>query len=230
MSSPIRVVVADDQPLIRSGFAALIASAPDLEVVGEAADGVEALDLVRARRPDVVVLDIRMPRADGLATTRAITADPELESVRVLVLTTFETDDHIAEALRAGASGFVGKDIDPARLLDAVRTVAAGEALLSPAATRSLIHRYLAAPETAVPEARIEGTGLTPRELEVVALVAQGLDNAEIAEHLVVSPLTAKTHVTRAIGKLGVRDRAQLVVWAYRSGLMDGSPEGGPRR
>lgn len=224
MTSPVRVVVADDQALIRTGFTALIATTPDLTVVGEAADGREALALARAHRPEVVVMDIRMPGLDGLAATREITADPALAGVRVLVLTTFETDEYVAEAIRAGASGFLGKDIDPARFLDAIRTVAAGDSLLSPTATRALIQRYLASPD-----ARLEGaftprdvaeSELTPRELEVVGLVALGLDNAAIAERLVVSPLTAKTHVTRAMGKLGARDRAQLVVWAYRSGLV----------
>lgn len=220
-STPVRVLLADDQALIRTGFAALVASAPDLEVVAQAEDGAQAVSLVRDHRPDVVVMDIRMPRLDGLAATREITADPSLEGVHVLVLTTFETDAHVAEAVRAGAAGFLGKDVEPADLLDAIRTVAAGDALLSPTATRSLIRRYLAAPdtETFVPQG-VRESELTPRELEVVSLVALGLDNAEIAERLVVSPLTAKTHVTRAMGKLGARDRAQVVVWAYRSGLV----------
>lgn len=219
--APVRVVVADDQGLIRTGFTALIATTSDLTVVGEAADGREALDLVRALRPEVVVMDIRMPDLDGLAATREITADPALTDVRVLVLTTFETDEYVAEAIRAGASGFLGKDVDPARFLDAIRTVAGGDSLLSPTATRALIRRYLAAPDARAFTPRdVAESELTPRELEVVALVALGLDNAAIAERLVVSPLTAKTHVTRAMGKLGVRDRAQLVVWAYRSGLV----------
>ncbi|UFN42607.1 response regulator [Nocardioides okcheonensis] len=220
-STPVRVLLADDQALIRTGFAALVASAPDLEVVAQAEDGVQALALVREHRPDVVVMDVRMPRLDGLGATREISADPELAGVHVLVLTTFETDAHVAEAVRAGAAGFLGKDVEPADFLDAIRTVAAGEALLSPSATRSLIRRYLAAPDTEAYVPRgVRESELTPRELEVVSLVALGLDNAEIAERLVVSPLTAKTHVTRAMGKLGARDRAQVVVWAYRSGLV----------
>ncbi len=220
-STPVRVLLADDQALIRTGFAALVASAPDLEVVAQAEDGVQALALVREHRPDVVVMDVRMPRLDGLGATREISADPDLAGVHVLVLTTFETDAHVAEAVRAGAAGFLGKDVEPADFLDAIRTVAAGEALLSPSATRSLIRRYLAAPDTEAYVPRgVRESELTPRELEVVSLVALGLDNAEIAERLVVSPLTAKTHVTRAMGKLGARDRAQVVVWAYRSGLV----------
>lgn len=220
-STPVRVLLADDQALIRTGFAALVASAPDLEVVAQAEDGVQALALVREHRPDVVVMDVRMPRLDGLGATREISADPDLSAVHVLVLTTFETDAHVAEAVRAGAAGFLGKDVEPADFLDAIRTVAAGEALLSPSATRSLIRRYLAAPDTEAYVPRgVRESELTPRELEVVSLVALGLDNAEIAERLVVSPLTAKTHVTRAMGKLGARDRAQVVVWAYRSGLV----------
>lgn len=220
-STPVRVLLADDQALIRTGFAALVASAPDLEVVAQAEDGVQALALVREHRPDVVVMDVRMPRLDGLGATREISADADLAGVHVLVLTTFETDAHVAEAVRAGAAGFLGKDVEPADFLDAIRTVAAGEALLSPSATRSLIRRYLAAPDTEAYVPRgVRESELTPRELEVVSLVALGLDNAEIAERLVVSPLTAKTHVTRAMGKLGARDRAQVVVWAYRSGLV----------
>lgn len=220
-STPVRVLLADDQALIRTGFAALVASAPGLEVVAQAEDGVQALALVREHRPDVVVMDVRMPRLDGLGATREISADPDLAGVHVLVLTTFETDAHVAEAVRAGAAGFLGKDVEPADFLDAIRTVAAGEALLSPSATRSLIRRYLAAPDTEAYVPRgVRESELTPRELEVVSLVALGLDNAEIAERLVVSPLTAKTHVTRAMGKLGARDRAQVVVWAYRSGLV----------
>ncbi|HEY5181532.1 MAG TPA: response regulator transcription factor [Dermatophilaceae bacterium] len=215
----IRVLIADDQALIRAGFAALVGSAAGLEVVGQAVDGAQAVALARETRPDVVLMDIRMPGTDGLSATELITADPDLDGVRVLVLTTFESDDAVVAALRAGASGFLGKGVEPAALLDAIRIVAAGEALLSPSATKSLIARMLAVP--AVPSAgpgRLDG--LTERESEVVGLVAQGLSNDEIATQLFVSPLTAKTHVNRAMMKLGARDRAQLVVMAYQSGLV----------
>ena len=216
----IRVLLADDQQLLRAGFASLLGAAPDLEVVGQAADGRQALDLARSLRPDVVVMDIRMPVLDGLEATRQLTADPALAAVRVLVLTTFELDEYVLEALRAGASGFLGKGAAPDELAAAVRVVARGEALLSPGATRALVAHFLARPaETAgaVPE---DLRLLTEREREVLVLVAHGLDNDRIAERLVVSPLTAKTHVNRAMAKLGVRDRAQLVVIAYQSGLV----------
>jgi DNA-binding NarL/FixJ family response regulator len=223
----IRVLIVDDQALIRGGFRVLVDSAPDLEVVGEAGTGREALDLVRATRADVVLMDIRMPDLDGLEATRAIVADEDLAGVKVLVLTTFEVDEHVLAALRAGASGFLGKGVEPAELLAAIRTVAAGDALLSPRATRGLITRFLAQPDvtggTPSPEAL---AALTPREREVVALVATGMSNDEIAVELFVSPLTAKTHVNRAMTKLGVRDRAQLVVLAYQSGLV--RPAGRP--
>jgi DNA-binding NarL/FixJ family response regulator len=216
----IRVVLADDQALIRAGFRVLIDSAPDLTVVGEAGTGREAVELARTTRADVVLMDIRMPELDGLAATEAITADEDLADVRVLVLTTFEVDEYVFRALRAGASGFLGKGVEPDELLDAIRVVAAGEALLSPRATRGLIARFLAQPE-ADPRAGAEKLRLlTDREREVVALVATGLANEQIAERLVVSPSTAKTHVNRAMAKLGARDRAQLVVIAYQSGLV----------
>lgn len=220
MSEPVRVVLVDDQALIRAGFAAILASVPDVEVVGEASDGDEAVDVVRSLRPDVVLMDVRMPGRDGLAATADITADPQLADVRVVVLTTFEHEEYVVGALRAGASGFLGKDVGPAELADAVRTVAAGEALLSPRATRSLISRFLTAP-AGVPDPD-DGAlrSLTEREREVVALVATGMSNQEIADHLVVSPFTVKTHVNRAMTKLDARDRAQLVVLAYRSGLV----------
>mgnify|MGYP001823199618 FL=1 len=215
----IRVLLADDQALIRAGFAAIVGSAADLEVVGQAVDGADAVALARQLRPHVVLMDIRMPGTDGLSATELITADPDLDGVRVLVLTTFESDDAVMAALRAGASGFLGKGVEPTALLEAIRVVAAGEALLSPSATKSLIARMLAMPAGPTP-----GTGslesLTERESEVVALVAQGLSNDEIAARLFVSPLTAKTHVNRAMAKLGARDRAQLVVMAYQSGLV----------
>ena len=217
----LRVLLADDQALIRAGFAALVRSASDMEVVAEAADGEEALALARSERPDVVLMDIRMPGTDGISATGLITGDPDLVDVKVLVLTTFEDDDLVLAALRAGASGFLGKGVEPVELLDAIRVVAAGEALLSPKATKGIIDRLLAQPSDG--PADLVGADLdvlTEREREVVALVAHGLTNDDIAARLYVSPLTAKTHVNRAMTKLGVRDRAQLVVLAYRTGLV----------
>ncbi|MFF4808103.1 response regulator [Micromonospora chersina] len=220
----VRVLLADDQTLIRAGFRVLIDSAPDLTVVGEAATGREAVARARDTRADVVLMDIRMPDMDGLAATREITADEDLAGVRVLVLTTFEVDEYVFEALRAGASGFLGKGVEPAELLDAIRTVAAGDALLSPKATRGLIARFLAQPEPEPPASPDRLRALTEREREVLTLVATGLSNEQIAERLVVSPLTAKTHVNRAMAKLGARDRAQLVVFAYQTGLVRADP------
>ncbi|SDO33385.1 two component transcriptional regulator, LuxR family [Klenkia soli] len=220
----VRVLLADDQVLIRSGFAALIGSAEDLEVVGEAGDGASAVDLARKLRPDVVLMDVRMPGTDGLSATRQITGDPDLAGVHVVVLTTFEADEIVLDALRAGASGFLGKSVEPDELLEAVRVVARGDALLSPRATRSLIARFLAAPE--VPDAPRSGTApaalavLTDREREMVAQAALGLSNDDIAVRQFLSPLTVKTHLNRAMSKLDVRDRAQLVVLAYQSGLV----------
>ena len=217
----IRVVLADDQALIRAGFRALIESADDLDVVGEAANGREAVELVRAAAADVVLMDIRMPVMDGLEATRTITGDASLVGVRVLILTTFELDENVLLALRAGASGFLSKGVEPHALLEAVRTVAAGEALLSPGATRSLITRFLSQPEPSAPATSASALAvLTDREREVLALVATGLSNDDIATRLYVSPLTAKTHVNRAMTKLGVRDRAQLVIIAYETGLV----------
>jgi DNA-binding NarL/FixJ family response regulator len=216
----IRVLLADDQALIRGGFRVLVDSAPDLEVVGEAATGREAVELARSTRADVVVMDVRMPEMDGLEATRAICADENLAGVRVLVVTTFEIDEYVVQALRAGASGFVGKGVEPHELLAAIRTVAVGDALLSAKATRGLITSFLAQP-TGGPVATSEQLALlTEREREVVVLVAYGLSNDDIAERLFVSPLTAKTHVNRAMMKLGARDRAQVVVIAYQSGLV----------
>ena len=215
----IRVVLADDQALIRAGFKMLIDSAPDLEVVGEAADGAEVLALVRATRADVVLMDIRMPGMDGIEATRAITADDDLAGVKVVVLTTFEIDDYVIQAVQAGASGFLGKGVEPADLLDAIRVVAGGDALLSPRATQALLARF--AQQTPAAVARPELlAALTDREREVMALAAHGLTNDEVAERLFLSPLTAKTHANRAMMKLGARDRAQLVVLAYQAGLV----------
>jgi DNA-binding NarL/FixJ family response regulator len=215
----IRVLVADDQTLVRAGFRVLVESAPDLEVVGEAGDGVEAVELARRELPDVVLMDIRMPRMDGLEATRRIVALDRAEGVRVLVLTTFDLDEYVYQALRAGASGFLLKDTPPADLLAAIRVVAAGDALLAPGVTRRLIAEFARRPEpSAVTPAAL--AALTDREREVLALVARGLSNAEIAELLVVSGATAKTHVSRVLAKLGARDRAQLVMLAYETGLV----------
>jgi DNA-binding NarL/FixJ family response regulator len=216
----IRVLLADDQTLIRAGFRVLVESATDLEVVGEATNGREAVEMARKLRADVVLMDIRMPDMDGIEATRQITADEDMAGVRVLILTTFEIDENVLRALRAGASGFLSKGVEPADLLDAIRLVAAGEALLSPKATRSLIARFLDQPEPGALHAPARLDQLTDREREVLALVAGGLSNDEIAERLYVSPLTAKTHVNRAMTKLGARDRAQLVVIAYQTGLV----------
>ncbi len=216
----VRVLLADDQNLIRAGFRVLIDSAADLEVVGEATTGVEAVELARTTHPDVVLMDIRMPDLDGLGATRRITADEGLAGVRILILTTFEIDEYVLQALRAGASGFLGKGVAPTELLDAIRIVARGDALLSPTATKRLIARFLAQPEHAAPAVPARLEVLTEREREVVTLVAAGLSNDAIAEQLFVSRLTAKTHVNRAMAKLGARDRAQLVVIAFQSGLV----------
>ena len=216
----IRVLLADDQALIRAGFSMIIDSEPDLEVVGEAVNGREAVDLARATRADVVLMDIRMPEVDGIEATKRIVADEDLAGVRILVLTTFENDDNVVLALRAGASGFLGKGVEPADLLHAIRVVAAGEALLSPRATRGLVSRFLSQEESPPLPAPASLEGLTDREREVLGLVAHGLSNDAIAEKLFLSPLTVKTHINRAMTKLGVRDRAQLVVIAYQSGLV----------
>jgi DNA-binding NarL/FixJ family response regulator len=215
----IRVLLADDQTLVRSGFRALLERAADIEVVAEAADGAEAVARARHERPDVVLMDIRMPGIDGLEATRRITADGSLAGVRVIMLTTFELDEYVFEALHAGASGFLLKDVEPDELREAVRVVADGEALLSPSVTRRLIREFVAQPgRHHHPPEQLEV--LTEREREVLALVAQGLSNQEIAERLVISPATAKTHVSRTMMKLTAHDRAQLVVIAYESGLV----------
>lgn len=217
----VRVLLADDQVLIRSGFAALIGSAEDLLVVGEAGDGAEAVRQAFTLRPDVILMDIRMPGMDGLTAARQITEWPELSAVRVIVLTTFEADEYVLQALRSGASGFLGKSVEPGELLDAIRIVARGDALLSPRATRSLIARFLTTPVQGDPApAETTLNVLTGREREMVALVAHGLSNEDIAARLYLSPLTVKTHVNRAMSKLGVRDRAQLVVLAYQTALV----------
>ncbi|MFC7216771.1 response regulator [Streptomyces polyrhachis] len=216
----IRVVLADDHALLRSAFRVLLESEPDLEVVGEASDGEEAVKLVREEGADVVLMDIRMPGVDGLTATRRITRDPALAQVRVVILTTFEVEEYVVEALRAGACGFLGKGAEPAELLQAVRLAAHGEAVLSPIATRGLITRFLARGDTDPAAHAQRLAALTGREREVLAWVGGGLSNDEIAELLEVSPLTVKTHVNRAMTKLGARDRAQLVVIAYETGLV----------
>ena len=230
----IRVLIADDQTLVRAGFRALLDSEPDIDVVGEAVDGEDAVRMAALTRPDVLLMDIRMPRVDGLTATARILADPATAGTRVLVLTTFELDEYVFGALRAGASGFLLKDVEPVALLEAVRVVADGQALLAPRVTRRLIDAFVNRPPAA--EAAAAQTGatdspvaddaladLTPREREVLTLVGRGMTNQEIAVHLVLSPLTAKTHVSRLFVKLGVRDRAQLVVLAYETGLVGSS-------
>ncbi|WP_020574988.1 response regulator [Actinopolymorpha alba] len=214
----IRVVLADDQALVRAGFRSLLDAEPDIEVVGEAGDGAEAVAVTRSLRPDVVLMDIRMPGVDGLEATRQLVTDPELAEVHVVILTTFDLDEYLFEALRTGASGFLVKDTEPVELLRGVRSVASGDALLSPGVTRRLIAEF--ASRSKAPVGLPDLGALTEREREVLALVAEGLSNVEIAGRLVVSPATAKTHVSRAMIKLGARDRAQLVVYAYEAGLV----------
>jgi DNA-binding NarL/FixJ family response regulator len=218
--SSIRVVLAEDQPMVRAGFRSLLDSRDDVEVVGEAGTGSEALEQVRAQRPDVVVMDIRMPEMDGLEATRRITSDPVLAATRVLVLTTFELDEYVFGALDAGASGFLLKGGELADLVHAIRVIADGESLLAPSVTRRLIDTYVSRPRQSA-TAEHEGLDeLTAREREVLGLIAEGLTNAEIAEKLYLSPLTAKTHVSRILMKLGARDRVQLVVLAFRTGII----------
>lgn len=214
---PVRVVIADDQALVRAGFVALLDAQDDIDVIGEADNGEQALRLARELKPDVVLMDIRMPVLDGLAATRAIAADATLTGVKVVVLTTFELDEYVFEAMRAGATGFLVKHTEPADLLKAVRVVAGGDALLSPSVTRRLVAEFATHAKPAPPETLSE---LTDREREVMILVAEGLTNAEIAERLYMSPATARTHVSRILLKLNARDRTQLVVMAYESGLV----------
>ena len=214
----IGVLLADDQLLVRAGFRALLDAQDDIDVVGEAGDGEEAVRKALELSPDVVLMDIRMPKLDGLAATRQIAADDSLAGTRVVILTTFGLDEYIFEAIRSGASGFLVKDTEPDELIQAVRVVAGGDALLSPAVTRSLIEEFAARTQEPRPSADLDR--LTDREREVMALAAEGLSNDEIAQRLFVSPATAKTHVSRAMVKLGARDRAQLVVMAYESGLV----------
>jgi DNA-binding NarL/FixJ family response regulator len=215
----IRVLLADDQTLVRSGFRALLERDEEMEVIGEAGDGAEAVERARAERPDVVLMDVRMPGVDGLEATRRVTSDPALADVRVIILTTFELDEYVFEALHAGASGFLLKDVEPDELREAVRVVARGDALLAPRVTKRLIREFVAQPgRHHPPPDRLDD--LTEREREVMALVAAGLSNQAIAERLVISPATAKTHVSRTMMKLHAHDRAQLVVLAYETGLV----------
>jgi DNA-binding NarL/FixJ family response regulator len=214
----IRVLLADDQALVRGGFRALLDARDDIEVVGEAADGREALALARTLLPDVILMDIRMPGLDGLEATRQIAADPHLAAVRIVILTTFELDEYLFDALRFGASGFLVKDTEPADLVTAVRVVAAGDGLLSPRLTRRLIAEFAARAKQPKPAYQLDV--LTERERQVMALVAGGLTNHEIGDRLVMSPATARTHVSRAMTKLGARDRTQLAVFAYETGLV----------
>jgi DNA-binding NarL/FixJ family response regulator len=222
----VRVLLADDQPLVRVGLRALAEAEGDIEIVGEASDGEEAVSMARLLQPDVVVMDIRMPGVDGLEATRRIAEDPQLPQVRVLVLTTFEIDEYVFEALRAGAGGFLLKDAEPSELLRGIRTVAAGDSLLAPSVTRRLVEAFAARPAPAAPRTSLLAE-LTDREREVTALVGGGLSNDEIAERLFISPATARTHVSRVMGKIDARDRAQVVVFAYETGLVAaGRPSG----
>jgi DNA-binding NarL/FixJ family response regulator len=216
------IVIVDDQALIREGFRSLLDSEPDLSVIGIAEDGAKGLALARSLRPDVVVMDIRMPEMDGLEATRQIRADPELSGTQVLILTTYELDEYLFEALRAGASGFLLKDVPVNELRNAIRIVAAGDSLLSPSVTRSLIQEFVRTPQpTSITKAAGVMTSLTARELDITRLVAQGLTNGEIAEELVLSHATVKTHLSRILSKLDLRDRVQLVISAYEAGLVE---------
>ncbi|MFC3996295.1 response regulator [Nocardiopsis sediminis] len=224
MTESVRVLVADDQALLRGSFRLLIDTAPGLTVVAEAGDGGQAVELARRHRPDVVLMDVRMPTMDGIAATRDICAAPETAGVRVLILTTFDLDEYVYAALRAGAAGFLLKDASPADLLAAIRVVAAGEALLAPSVTRRLIAEFARLPSTAAPVRSLDG--VTGREREVLALIARGLSNAEISRLLHLSPATVKTHIGRLLAKLDARDRAQLVIAAYESGFVSARATG----
>lgn len=224
MNTPIRVLIADDQALVRGSFRLLVETAPGLVVVGEAATGLEAVELTRSEHPDVILMDVRMPEMDGIEATRCICASPDTSQTRVLVLTTFDLDAYVYGALRAGASGFLLKDTTPASLLDAIAIVAAGDALLAPAVTRRLIAEFARRPQPSQPIAR-DLAGATRREREVLTLIATGLSNTEITEYLHLSPATVKTHIARLLDKLGARDRAQLVITAYETGLVSPAPK-----
>jgi DNA-binding NarL/FixJ family response regulator len=223
----IRILIADDQSLVRTGFRMILDAEPDLDVVGEAVDGREAVDKAKAAKPDVILMDIRMPELDGIEATRRIIADAGEEAPKILMLTTFDLNEYVYEALRAGASGFLLKDVPAEQLADGVRVVAAGEALLAPSVTRRLLAEFAQVrPRDAAPPPGFEE--LTPRELEVFSLIARGLSNAEVAQELIVSETTVKTHVARVLMKLGLRDRIQAVVLAYESGIIQPGAEGEP--
>jgi DNA-binding NarL/FixJ family response regulator len=222
--SKLRVLVVDDHPLVRHGFRAILASENDIDVIGEASDGREAVSMAASHRPDVVLMDVRMPVMDGIQATRLITEDPRLPDTKVIVLTTFDMDEYVFGALRAGASGFLLKGVEPPQLIDAVRTVADGAALLEPSATRSLIEAFTSTTGDAESTAAALPDDLTTRETEILALIAAGSTNAEIAEALVISPLTVKSHVSRILSKMDARDRTQLVVMAYESRLVVPGP------
>ena len=222
----IGILIVDDQSLIRAGFSALLGAESDMEVLGQASNGVQAVAQARALKPDIVLMDIRMPQGDGITAAEAIAADQNLGHTRIIMLTTFELDDYILASIRAGASGFLVKDTEPEELIHAVRTVASGDSLLSPSVTRKLLAQVAATPSPVVPRPDTALNVLTERERQVLVLVGSGMSNAEIAGQLFITPLTAKTHVSRVIGKMGVRDRTALVVIAYESGLI--TPGGGP--